>query len=49
MDKSWDLRGDEEQWRGAERQELVLVRRDGRWLVVREKDNEVFRSTRIRN
>ncbi len=49
VDKSWDLRGDEGQWRGAERQELVLVRRDGRWLVVREKDNEVFRSTRVRN
>jgi hypothetical protein len=46
VDKEWSFIGDDERWDGAERQELILERRDGRWLVVSEKDNEIYRSQR---
>jgi hypothetical protein len=46
VDRSWDYRGEEESWSGEARQELRLELRDGRWLVVAERDLEVFRSDR---
>ncbi|HEX5725446.1 MAG TPA: serine/threonine-protein kinase [Longimicrobiaceae bacterium] len=48
VDKEWSFIGDDERWDGAERQELVLEKRDGRWLVVSERDSEVYRSERRR-
>jgi len=44
VDRSWELRGPEIQWDGAARQQLVLERRNGRWLITGEDEVEVYRS-----
>jgi hypothetical protein len=43
LDKRWDFRGDI-RWEGSSRQEMELVLRGDRWLVVTERDVEVHRS-----
>jgi eukaryotic-like serine/threonine-protein kinase len=45
LDKRWSFRG-EERWEGSSRQEMELVLRDDRWVVVAERDLEVHRSER---
>jgi hypothetical protein len=44
VDKEWEFRGESQRRTGAGRQEMVLERRDGRWVVVSERLREVFRS-----
>jgi uncharacterized protein (TIGR02246 family) len=46
--KDWDFSGRAERWTGSMRQELMLRRRGGDWLIVSEKSNEVFRENRTR-
>lgn len=48
VDRSWTFSGGEERWTGSGRQEFILELRDGRWLIVSEKDLEVYRSSRER-
>ncbi|HEX2095175.1 MAG TPA: protein kinase [Longimicrobiaceae bacterium] len=45
VDKEWTFVGDRLRRTGAGRQEIVLERRGGRWIVVSEKMREVFRSS----
>ena len=44
VDKEWRFEGSGERWAGAMRQELILEKRDGRWLIVAENQNEVYSS-----
>jgi hypothetical protein len=37
VDKTWVFTGDDERWSGSMRQELILEKRDGRWLIVSEQ------------
>jgi hypothetical protein len=46
VDKSWEFIGDDEAWTGSMRQELILEKRDGRWVIVSEKQLEVYRVNR---
>jgi hypothetical protein len=43
VDKSWDFGGEDERWTGASRTEYTLELRGGEWLVIGERDVEVFR------
>ncbi len=45
VDKEWDFEGDRLRRSGAGRQEMILERRDGRWLVVSERLTETYRSS----
>jgi predicted Ser/Thr protein kinase len=44
VDKEWTFEGDRQRRTGAGRQELILVERGGRWVVVSEKMLETTRS-----
>jgi serine/threonine-protein kinase len=48
VDKEWKFEGDELRRTGAGRQELILERRGGRWVVVSEKMLETTRSRQER-
>jgi hypothetical protein len=47
VDRSWEFSGPGETWSGTGRQELILELTDGRWLIVSERDLEIFSSTRL--
>jgi hypothetical protein len=46
VDKSWEFLGDDEAWTGSMRQELILEKREGRWVIVSEKQLQVYRVNR---
>jgi serine/threonine protein kinase/ketosteroid isomerase-like protein len=46
--KEWDFSGRGERWTGSMRQELVLRRAGGAWLIVSEKSQKIFRQNRSR-
>jgi hypothetical protein len=46
--KEWDFSGRGERWTGSMRQELMLRRTGGEWLIVSEKSQKIFRQNRSR-
>ncbi|HEU0053037.1 MAG TPA: hypothetical protein VFQ39_07660, partial [Longimicrobium sp.] len=44
VDKEWTFEGSGERWTGSMRQELLLRKEDGRWLIVSEQPSEVYYS-----
>jgi hypothetical protein len=46
VDKSWKFEGDDAEWTGSARQELLLELRNGVWRVTGERDVEVYESDR---
>jgi len=49
VDKDWDFRGSGERWTGSMRQQLDLRRTDdGRWQIVAEKTNQMYRSDKTK-
>jgi ketosteroid isomerase-like protein/predicted Ser/Thr protein kinase len=46
--KDWDFSGRGERWTGSMRQELMLRRTGGEWLIVSEKSQKIFRQNRSR-
>ena len=42
VDKDWRFEGSGERWTGSMRLEMILERRDGDWVVVSEKGNQVY-------
>jgi hypothetical protein len=48
VDREWRYEGNRERWEGADRKDMVLERRGDRWIVVRDEQVEVYRSTRSR-
>lgn len=46
VDKSWKFEGDDGEWTGSARQELLLELRTGVWRVTGERDVEVYESDR---
>jgi eukaryotic-like serine/threonine-protein kinase len=47
VDKDWRFEGDDERWTGSMRLEMILERRDGDWVVVSEKGNQVYFSRKV--
>jgi serine/threonine protein kinase len=48
VDREWRYEGSRERWEGADRKDMLLERRGERWIVVRDEQVEVYRSTRSR-
>jgi hypothetical protein len=42
IDKTWNFEGDEKASSGSVQQEIRLAKRDGRWLIIGEKDVQVY-------
>ncbi len=42
LDKTWNFEGEEKASSGSVQQEIRLAKRDGRWLIIGEKDVQVY-------
>jgi hypothetical protein len=48
VDKTWVFEGSGERWRGSMRLELILEKRDDRWVIVSEQSKNVDYSRKER-